>query len=456
MRALFVRAAVAATAVALVLFAVPLAVTARALIVAQARADLQQAALQAAVFVGPTFGSGDPIELPAAGDGVSLGVYGPDLHRRAGDGPVTADPVTASIPPTGQPADGQLDGALVVAVPVTADEQVVGAVRAATPEAAVWRRVLFAWSGLAALAGLCLTAAVLVARRRGRTLAAPLEQLAAAAERVAAGDLAARATVSGAIEIERVARTQNAMLDQLTAAIERERRFSADASHQLRTPLMGLQLGLEEALRAAGTGSPPDVRPRLQEALTLITELDSRVAHLLQLARTGTTRRAAGAAVEEVIGRAQERWHAAFAEHGRRLVTDVPAEVRAVTIPALPVTEVLDVLVHNALRHGAGQTAVTVRDLGSALTIDVSDKGAVTVEPSTLFARTPAAQSDPLAAVAGADSRGIGLPLARTLAHAYGGRLMLSSASPTRFSLLLPRSDTARPAAPEPAPDPAD
>jgi signal transduction histidine kinase len=455
MRAQFVRAAVTATAVALVLFAVPLAGTARALIVAQARADLQQAALQAAVFVGPTFGSGDPIELPAPGDGVSLGVYGPDLYRRAGDGPVTADPVTASITPTGQPADGQLDGALVVAVPVTADEQVVGAVRAATPESVVWRRVLFAWSGLAALAGLCLAAAVLVARRRGRTLAAPLEQLAATAERVGAGDLTARATVKGGAEIERVARTQNAMLDQLTAAIERERRFSAAASHQLRTPLMGLQLGLEAALHAASTSPPTDVGPRVQEALDLATELDSRVAHLLQLARTGTIRHAASAPVKEVISRAQATWHSAFAEHGRRLVTDVPAEVGSVTVPALPVTEVLDVLLHNALRHGAGQTGMTVRDLGSALRIDVSDEGAVTVEPSALFERTTAAQPDDSDAT-GETSRGIGLPLARTLAHAYGGRLMLTAASPTRFSLLLPRSETASKSAPRPAATPVD
>jgi len=455
MRAQVVRAAVTATVVALLLFAVPLAITARALIVAQARADLQRAALQATVFVGPTFSSGDPVELPAAGDGVSLGVYGPDLHRRAGDGPVTADPVTASITLTGQPADGQLDGALVVAVPVTADEQVVGAVRAATPETVLWRRVLYAWSGLAALAGLCLMAAVLVARRRARTLAVPLEQLAATAERVGAGDLAARARVKGGVEIERVARTQNAMLDQLTAAIERERRFSADASHQLRTPLMGLQLGLEAALHAVGTGPHTDVGPRVQEALDLATELDSRVAHLLQLARTGTIRHAAGAPVTEVISRAQATWHSAFAEQGRRLVTDVPAEVGSVTVPALPVTEVLDVLVHNALRHGAGQTGMTVRDLGSALRIDVSDEGAVTVEPLALFEGTMTAPDDGFAA-AGEANRGIGLPLARTLAHAYGGRLTLSAASPTRFSLLLPRSETARSPAPRPAVTPVD
>lgn len=436
MRALFVRAALTVTAVALVLFAVPLAVTAQALIVAQTRADLQQGALRAVAQVGPNLGSGDPIELPAAATDFSVGVYGVDLRLRAGVGAATADSVTAGVTQTGRPADGYLDGQLVVAVPVVAAEQVIGTVRASVPESVVWRRVLAAWLALAVLAGLALAGAVLVARRRGRIVTTPLEQLAATAEKVSAGDLGARAPVAGGAEIERVARTQNAMLDQLTGAMERERRFSADTSHQLRTPLTGLQLGLELALQEAEPGTGQDLRPRLREALALVTELDARVAHLLQLARAGTAPNAATAPVQVVVERAREQWHATFAGQGRRLVADAPAAVGSANVAALVLTEVLAVLLDNAARHGRGQTMVTVRDLGSVLGIDVADEGQVRGDPATLFERGSPRDD------AGVEPHpGMGLPLARTVAHTYGGRLSLASANPTRFTLLLPRAD---------------
>lgn len=100
-------------------------------------------------------------------------VYDVDLRLRAGVGASTADSVTAGVAQTGRPEDGYLDGQLVVAVPVVTAEQAIGVVRASVPESVVWRRVL------AALAELALAGAVLVARRRGRVVTTPLEQLAA-------------------------------------------------------------------------------------------------------------------------------------------------------------------------------------------------------------------------------------------------------------------------------------
>ncbi|MGW0202817.1 ATP-binding protein, partial [Nonomuraea sp. NPDC003201] len=79
-----------------------------------------------------------------------------------------------------------------------------------------------------------------------------------------------------------------------------------------------------------------------------------------------------------------------------------------------------------AVRHGHGEVAVTVSDVGPGLAIEVGDHGTGVAEGVDPFVRSSG------------DSHGIGLALARSLAEAEGGRLVLSRARPPLFSLLLP------------------
>ncbi|MCY0930240.1 ATP-binding protein [Streptomyces sp. H27-H1] len=90
--------------------------------------------------------------------------------------------------------------------------------------------------------------------------------------------------------------------------------------------------------------------------------------------------------------------------------------------------QILDILLDNARRHGSGTVTVSLRDLGSALALDVADEGTPVLDPKAVFAR---------GATTGPGS-GIGLALARELAEAAGARLALSGTGPTRFTLLLP------------------
>ncbi|MFE2880182.1 ATP-binding protein [Streptomyces roseus] len=73
-----------------------------------------------------------------------------------------------------------------------------------------------------------------------------------------------------------------------------------------------------------------------------------------------------------------------------------------------------------------GTVTLTIRDLGTAIALDVTDEGTADLDPQVIFERGIG------------DGSGIGLALARQLAAAAGGHLSLASNAPTRFTLLLP------------------
>ena len=425
MRQRVVRVAVVAVAVALVLFAVPLAITIRSAFFTQERGELERAALAAAVRVGPQFATGDQVELPATEADTSVGVYDMKFQLRAGRGPTVADPVTRGAI-RGVVADGQMGSDLVVAVAVSSAEDVVGVVRASVAMGVVWGRVIVAWLVLAALAVGSLIVAILVARRQARLISEPLEALSVASQRVADGDLTARAELSAIPEIQSLAQTHNAMVSRLTMAIESERHFSANASHQLRTPLTGLQLGLEAALQNPAA----DLPSVLSDATMRVRDLQRTVDEVLALARLGPGQwlaaepRPIGATISEV----ERRWHGPLAGEGRRLLVTLEPEVTAIEVPASLATQILDVLIDNAFRHGRGTVTLTAREMSETLAVDVEDEGSIAIAFPALFHR----------GTSGGGGHGIGLELARSMAEASGGRLLLTRRSPATFTLFLP------------------
>ncbi|MET7764042.1 HAMP domain-containing sensor histidine kinase [Streptomyces sp. NPDC005393] len=426
MRKRVVRVAVVAVLVALVLLATPLAVGIQKSFFADERGELERIALAAAVRVDPKFAVGDHVELPAPERGVRVGVYDLSGHLRDGSGPMAADAVTRRAL-AGVVARGHGDHELVVAVPVSTKEQVIGVARASTGTQGVWHRVILAWLALAGTALVALATGVPVARRQARTLTAPLEALSTTAEAVAGGDMTARAKGSEIAEIDQVARTQNTMVDHLTRLLEHERHFSSNASHQLRTSLAGLHLGLE----AAAEGPGADLRAAVEEALTQARHLQRTVDEVLRLARAApgphvpTTSRPAS----DVVDGVERRWHGTFAAEGRHLGFGVEPGSEGLRIPDRTAEQVLDVLLDNARRHGRGAVEVTVREMSGAVAVDVTDEGSLALDPRTVFER---------GATTSRSGGGIGLTLAREMAEAAGGRLTLVRAAPTTFTLLLP------------------
>ena len=427
----------AAVAVALVLFAVPLAITIRSAFFDQEHGELERTALAAALSVGPQFASGDQVELAAAENDKVVGIYDMLLHLRAGRGPGAADPLTRDAA-SGVVAEGQIGGDLVFAVPVSSAEQVVGVVRVSVPAQVVWQRVMLAWLLLAAVAVGALLVAILVARRQARLISEPLEALSAASQRIAEGDLTTRAELSTIPEIQRVAQTHNAMVSRLTEAIDKERHFSANASHQLRTPLTGLQLGLDAALQNPAADLPSVV----SDASRRVRELNRTVDEVLALARLGPDQwlvaelRPVVATMNEV----EHRWHGHLAGEGRRLLVKLAPETTTIEIPESLVTQILNVLIDNAFRHGRGTVTLTAREISQTLAIDVADEGSITIAPAAVFDR----------GTSGGNGHGIGLAFARSMAEASGGRLLLVHSSPATFTLFLP-TDPAEPLEATPA-----
>jgi signal transduction histidine kinase len=417
--------AVVAVSVALVLFALPLAIMVRSALFTEEQGELERVALATAVRMGPRFVAGDLVEPINAELDHTVGVYDLTGRLKSGRGPALADPVVRQAA-SGNVADGEVDGNVVVAVPMSSAEQITGVVRASAPLSVVRGRTLLVWSLLVGFAAAALAVAVLVARRQARLLTEPLEILSEASARVAGGDLGARAASGSVPEINRVAQAHNTMVDQLTRMIERQSHFSADASHQLRTPLSGLLLDLE----AAATTRPADLPQVLADAAERARALSRTVDHLLDLAREQPDQwvRAAPQPVTEVVHDAGQRWHGTLAREGRGLVLDSDPEVRDWQVPGGLVTQIVDVLVGNAVRHGQGTVTVAVRDAAGVLAVDVADEGAIRLDTKDIFVR----------GTSGGDGLGIGLALARTIAEAGGGRLILTRRTPTTFTLYLP------------------
>lgn len=409
------RLALTITAVAtaaVVLFAIPLGVVLHRSFRDEELLRLQRDAVAATrqIDLGPP--GGDVVELPPSVD--PLTVYDLAGRRVTGSGPAQADDLVGEALRRGRPVTAGHDGELAAAIPLLHNERVTGAVLATRDDTRVDRDTRRAWLALGALALVVIALAAIAAILFGRRLAGPLERLGHAAGRLGSGDFSVRAPRSGVEEIDAVGRALDSAAERLEDLIGRERSFSAEASHQLRTPLAALRIELE-AMELRG-----DRDAGLQAALTQVERLQATIDTLLAVARDGS----AGTAVADLVALvddALERWRGPLASSGRALRS--ASEVGLAQARAHPgvVREIVDVLLHNALRHGAGEVRVTIRPLDDWVAVDVRDEGpGFSGDPEAAFARRGG----------GPAGHGIGLALARALANAEGGRLSLTGIGP--------------------------
>jgi HAMP domain-containing protein len=151
---------------------------------------------------------------------------------------------------------------LVSAEPIFRRGQVVGGVRLTQSVASVNDAVSRTVLGLIAVGLAVLVTALIVAFLLARSIARPIVRLEEAAQRVAAGDLDARAELEGTVEQRSLARSFNAMTERLGRTVRAQREFAADASHQLRRGSRGAGV---RARRRAARGRP-DRRDRRRAA----------------------------------------------------------------------------------------------------------------------------------------------------------------------------------------------
>ncbi|MFB9690049.1 sensor histidine kinase [Amycolatopsis plumensis] len=413
---------VLAALVATLLFALPLGFAVWQYYHDDAKGDLERAADTAALAVSHELNAGLTPDVPPSEDedgDVAVAIYLPDGRRVAGRGPAAAGPVEQqAAKATVDVVIGREGNEMALAVPVVSGSRLTGVVRAARPLSQLRLQIILTWVGMTGLAVVTTGVSWLLARRFTKRLVQPLEELAATAERLGDGDFTARSPRAGIPEIDQVGETLDATAARIGSTLERERAFSAEASHQLRTPLTGLRLQLEAALETPAADPYAAIRAGIASA----DRLERTIEDLLALGRERRAPRAEldlGTLLDEV----RQAGEALLAPQGRaiRILREDPPPAR---VAAAAVRQVLGVLLDNAVTHGHGTVTILARDAGDALAIDVADEGPDLGEKDP-FATTPTGD-------------GIGLRLARGLAEAEGGRLRLSRPDPPTFTLLLP------------------
>jgi signal transduction histidine kinase len=264
---------------------------------------------------------------------------------------------------------------LYTAVPIVNAGRAAGAVRVTQSVKAVNDEVRRDVVALLALGAGVLALGLGLAWAIAGSLSRPLRGLARTARQIAAGDLRTRATPTGSAEQVEVANAFNDMTGRLVRALDAQRDFVANASHQLRTPLTGLRLRLESAsLRA----EDPDLKRDLMAGELETERLAKLLSNLLRLAQDGqpaTT--ATSIALGGVAERAAERWgdQAELDGHAIELAGAGEPHVHA---SAGDLDTMVDNLVENALNYTAPDTPIRIewgRDAGEAF-VAVLDRGA--------------------------------------------------------------------------------
>jgi signal transduction histidine kinase len=423
MRIRILTAILGVVAVACVVLTLPLGISLAKRQQSDAIVELERAAERTAANLEPNLASTtvEEVEVSNEEGALTVGVYGADGSLIGGDGPARADAVSRAAGPTTR--DGTVGSERVLARPVMVDGRKIATIRVAEPvaEAAAAARndlLLLLGVDLIALAVAAVVGAILSGR-----LTRPLLAIRDDAVRLGDGDFTIGERTSGVTEIDQTSHALAHTAGRLEAGLQRERRFSSNASHQLRTPITSMRLAVESEL-----AMPRDDHQRvLSGVLDDLDRLESTISTLLAVARD-LPQTYEPVEVAAIGARVRSRWTQAGQRPDRTLrVTTSDRPAARVSVPVLD--EIFDVLIDNALRHGTGPVEVTIGgDETDHLVATVSDAGRTPADTTTWFQRR-----EP-----GPDRHGLGLAIARSLAEAEGGRLLVASGPATTFQLLLP------------------
>jgi signal transduction histidine kinase len=286
-------------------------------------------------------------------------------------------------------------------------------------------------SGLAIIGSLALLAmlvAVGLALLQARRFSRPLRELASAADRLGSGDARPLGRRYGVPEFDHVAEGLDGSAQRINELLTAERDFAVDASHQLRTPLTALSMRLEEMIAAADC--PEVVREEGAAALAQTERLAEVVGQLLGRARRPVGGTPTLASVDDIVAQQVVEWDPAFRRVSRKLEVIGEKTLYAYVTPG-SASQVIATLLDNALVHGAGSVTIRTSQTPRSVVIEVRDEGKGVPQELVprIFERS--VSGDP-------GGTGLGLSLARTVAAAEGGQVVLVRPRPAVFALFLP------------------
>ena len=276
------------------------------------------------------------------------------------------------------------------------------------------------WLGLAAAAVVAVAVSILVATR----LARPIDELAAASRRVAAGDYATPVAPAGG-ELGELAASFNAMAAGLAAEEARRRDLIGDVAHELRTPIASVR-GYVEGLEAGVFAPGPETWRVLADQTARLERLVDDLGTLWRAESSELALEVVPVDGVEALEAARARHLVAAADRGVAITADgVPVRLRA---DPIRLAQVLDNVVGNAIRYGreGGTVSLGLRAADRMAVIDVRDDGPG-LEPdeaARVFDRFY--RADPSRSRAAGGS-GLGLAIARSLVGAMGGTIAVNS-----------------------------
>jgi signal transduction histidine kinase len=353
--------------------------------------------------------AGDLESLASIHAEVPFAVYDPGGRQVAGDE---------------LPTSPRSHGLHTTSIPVMNDGRVVGSVTVWQSD--VWisdfvRDAVIVSLGIGAL---LIVLGAIISRRVAESVLAPLARIASLAERIEGRDLSGRLDADGNDELGRLCASFDRMLDRLQAAFGRERRFVADASHELRAPLAVLRSETDLALRRPRSNI--EYRDALVSIAREAVRLEELVDELLAAARAEVdARQQQPLDPGDLMRRLGERVRPAAATRGMEVRVEA-SDVGLAQGNLATLERALLAIVHNAIAYGRDDGIVRLRAIrdDDAVSLQIADDGPGFTPEALAHATERFWRGDSAHPRGGT---GLGLAIARTMVEANRGSLHLAN-----------------------------
>jgi two-component system OmpR family sensor kinase len=281
-----------------------------------------------------------------------------------------------------------------------------------------------------------------------RTLTAPLSRLAEAARAIGTRNLSQRVEVTGSDEMIEVAQAFNDMASTLEQTEQLRRNLIADVAHELRTPLTVLQGNLRAMLDDVYSLDKSEVA-RLYDQTRLLSRLVNDLHELAQAEARQLPLDLQNTDLTQLVSKATETFRPGADEKGVTLHTELPVDLPQLRLDPARITQVIQNLLANALRHTPAGGTITIRaePEPEAVRLAIADTGdgiPATHLPHIFdrFYRTDPARSRDRGGA------GLGLAIARAIIEAHGGQISATSdglpGHGSTFTIRLPYRSTVK------------
>ena len=224
-------------------------------------------------------------------------------------------------------------------------------------------------SGILFLFLLLTVVAALIGFILASYLAAPFRQLATAASALGRGRFDLDLPTTQVPEAQKIARALESSATLLRDRIGREQQFAVHASHELRTLLTRLRFELEELSSTEPAGSP--ARRVATTCLGSVDELNEVAGELVKISRRGSLIAGAEIPLRDLATQSAQLWADRLAEESRLVTAAVEGEIELLLTPG-PVEHVLDLLLTDVVKHGAGDVRLVFEGTATSVRVGVT------------------------------------------------------------------------------------